>query len=214
MSKLTFVTEQFIQISAALANRVGNDDKQKYLARALEGWQWFKDVGLINSDNLINDGVDTETCENRGDTVYSYNQGVIIGALVELYRATQDKSYLDSASAIADAVTTAGSQMLDENGILVDECDREQTCTGDGLQFKGIFTRNLRFLQEVRPSSLYLSFLQRNAQSIKDDNSDNTEGSCKHGVYWAGPYTTADASTQSSALDCFNAAEVVTEAGD
>jgi hypothetical protein len=39
---------------------------------------------MINSHNNINDGLSLKICENNGHTVWSYNQGVILGGLVEL----------------------------------------------------------------------------------------------------------------------------------
>lgn len=208
--ELIILAELYIHLGAILANRVGDDQKNIYLDAAKEAWEWFQEVELINSDNLINDGVDEETCKNRGDAIYSYNQGVIIGGLVELYHATGDESYLDPAAAIADAVTTPGSSMLDENGILVDSCDLEGECSGDGIQFKGVFPRNLKKLQEVRPSDQWKAFIETNAQSIWNNDLEMVDEGCMNGVYWRGPYTGADASSQSSALDCLVAALAVT----
>lgn len=193
-----------------MANRVGDDQKNIYLDAAKEAWTWFQNIGLINSDNLINDGVDQDTCKNRGDPTFSYNQGVILGGLVELYEATGDESHLDRASDIANAVTTPGSSMLDDKGILVDECDRTQSCSGDGIMFKGVFPRNLKKLQAVRPSEQWKSFLETNAQSIWSNDLSIEDGGCKNGVFWGGPYTEADPAAQSSALDCLIAALAAT----
>ena len=165
---------------------------------------------MINSGNLINDGLDPNTCQNDGNPTYSYNQGVILGGLVELYKATGDTSYLDAAAPIADAVTAPGSPLLNENGILVDDCDRSQTCGGDGIQFKGVFNRNLRKLQQVRPSEQWKGFLETNARSIWENDLSITNGECHVGVYWAGPYNEANPSSQSSAMDALTAALAVT----
>lgn len=201
--------ELYIYLGAALTNRVGDDQKPTYLGAAQEAWTWFQNTGMINSDSLINDGIDGTTCKNNGFPTYSYNQGVILGALTELYRATNDGSYLDSAAAIADAVTATNGLMTTANGILVDGCDRDMTCSGDGVQFKGVVPRNLKKLQAARPSDQWKAFLETNAQSVWN-NDLNVDAGCKNGVYWAGPYATADASSQSSALDCINAALAVT----
>lgn len=189
---------------------MGDDQKQTYLGAAQDAWAWFQSVNLINGDGLVNDGVDATTCQNDGEPTYSYNQGVIIGGLVELYHATNDGSYLDAAAGIADAVTTPGSSMLNENGILVDQCDRDLSCSGDGEQFKGVFARNLKLLQAVRPSDQWRGFLETNAQSIWNNDGSFVDGNCMNGNYWGGPYVTADASTQGSALDCLVAALAVT----
>lgn len=204
------IVELYIALGASLANHVGDDQKPTYLAGAQEAWEWFRNSGMINGDSLINDGLDPSTCQNDGKPTYSYNQGVILGGLVELYWATGDASYLDSAGAIADAVTRPGSSMLDGSGILVDDCDRTQTCGGDGVQFKGVFNRNLRKLQEARPTDQWKAFLETNAKSIWDKDLSVVDGECRVGVYWGGPYAEADASSQSSGLDALTAAFAVT----
>ena len=74
---------------------------------------------------------------------------------------------------------------------------------GDGSQFKGVFVRNLHdfYLRSPRPE--YRDFILRNARSIWE-NSRNAKDQL--GLCWSGPFDTADASRQSSALDAFNAA--------
>lgn len=157
------------------------------------------------------DGVNKDTCKPSG-AFFTYNQGVIIGGLVEMAHATGDKAYLDAAERIADAVTKSGSKMQDKDGILADGCDQTKTCTGkgDGVQFKGVFTRNLRKLQAVRPKEQYKNFLTKNAQSIWSKDMKIEGGGCKNGILWGGQYIDANASSQSSALDCISAALAAT----
>ena len=77
---------------------------------------------------------------------------------------------------------------------------------GDGSQFKGIFVRNLYDFYRRSPRPAYRDFMLRNARSIWDNsrNADNQFGLC-----WTGPFDTADASRQSSALDALNAAVAI-----
>jgi predicted alpha-1,6-mannanase (GH76 family) len=149
---------------------------------------------MINSAGTINDGLDQETCKNNQGTVWSYNQGVILGGLVELSKSTGDTSYLDTAHKIADAAMAA----LAPTGILADPC--EPDCGADGGQFKGVFARNLHTLHNASPQTRYSQFLDANANSIwgKDRNSEN-----ELSVMWAGPFVSpANGSTHSSAMDC------------
>ncbi len=171
----------------------------------------MQQVGVITSDNLVMDGVDGNTCQPTGP-YYTYNQGVILGGLVEMFRATGDQSYLDAAAKIADAVTKTGSQLQDAVGILADACDLQKTCSGqdDGTQFKGVFARNLKKLYAVHPTNQYKTFLERNAQSIWGNDLHIENGGCYNGVLWGGPYVPANPSAQSSALDCMIAALAVT----
>ena len=59
--------ELFLDVAAHLANRASN--KSYYLATAQSQWTWFKNSGLINAQNNINDGLDGTTCKNNAGTV-------------------------------------------------------------------------------------------------------------------------------------------------
>ena len=76
----------WIRLTAELHNRMPAD--KRWLGRAREGWNWLNSSGMINADGLVNDGLNN--CANNGGTVWSYNQGLAIGAGLELYRATRD----------------------------------------------------------------------------------------------------------------------------
>jgi predicted alpha-1,6-mannanase (GH76 family) len=195
--------ELYLSVAAHLANRVPSYSKASYLSIAEAQWSWFQASGMINSKSLINDGL-TGACKNNNGTVWSYNQGVILGALVELNKASPNTTLLNAATRIAKA---AIEFLADSNSVLHDPC--EPNCGADGSQFKGVFMRNLRTLQAAAPDNEFLSFIATNAASIwsKDRNSRN-----QLSVNWAGPFVgSANASTQSSALDALVAAAAFQE---
>lgn len=199
--------ELFLALAAALANRTTGTASKGYLAWAQKEWAWFKASGMINSQNLINDGLNSTNpaaCSNNGKTTWTYNQGVILGGLVELYRADQDPTLLPEAEAIA----TAASSQLSVNGVLTEP---GKLSGGDGPQFKGIFMRNLMRLYEAIPATSaqagqYRRFAEANAQSIwtNDRNPGNQLGGL-----WQGPFDSADATRQTSAIDALIAAEAM-----
>lgn len=186
----------FMTVAAQLANRASN--KEYYLYWALKEWDWFQRTGMINAHYNINNGINLGTCLNDNGTVWSYNQGVILGGLLELYRAAPDKAYL----IVAEQIALAGIMSLsDFNGILHDPC--EPDCGADGPQFKGIFMRNLQKLQLAVPNNRFKTFINGNANSIWL----NDRASGNHlGLLWSGPIMDATASTQSSAADALVAA--------
>ncbi|MCJ1360246.1 MAG: hypothetical protein MMC33_010249 [Icmadophila ericetorum] len=201
--------ELFLSVAAHLANRTPDGTKRAfYLSWALRQWEWFQMTGMINSENLIHNGLDTKVCREKNitqsdnGTVWTYNQGVILGGLLELTRAVGDESMLRAAESIASAAIT---HLTDVNGILHEFCEPNY-CHGDGSQFKGIFLRNLGKLQIVLQRPDFSTFIKKNAQSIW--NNDRGVGS-NLGLVWSGPFLGADASTQSSALDALVAAAVV-----
>lgn len=190
----------FLTVAAQLANRASN--KAYYLCWALKEWDWFKRTGMINAHYNINNGINLVTCRTDNGTVWSYNQGVILGGLLELYRAAPDKTYL----IMAERIALAGIKFLsDSSGILHDPC--EPNCGADGPQFKGIFMRNLQKLQFAIPNDRVKVFINRNANSIWLN--DRACGN-QLGLLWSGPFMGATASTQSSAADALVAALAIT----
>lgn len=191
--------ELFLAVAAQLANRVSTgEEHEHYLNWALTQWDWFHQSGMISSKYTINNGLDLATCHNDNGIVWSYNQGVILGGLVELHRAFPDPEYLIIADKIANA---AIDHLSDSDSILHEPC--EPDCGNDGPQFKGIFMRNLQVLQAAQPDERFRKFIRQNADSIwlKDRGSGD-----QLGLVWSGPFSGADASTQSSACDALVAA--------
>ncbi|KAF5011364.1 hypothetical protein FDECE_2539 [Fusarium decemcellulare] len=195
--------ELYLAVAASLARRV--PDNSTYLEIAKKQWQWFEGSGMINEKGLINDGL-TDDCKNNGLQTWSYNQGVILGALVELSRATGNKALIEKAHRIA---TAAIEELTNSDGILVeaDDCElRDGHCGRDGQQFKGIFVRNLHYLHEASPKDLYRRFIVKNADSVWK-NARNKRNQL--GVAWTGPYVEASGPSQSSGLDALVAAIAV-----
>jgi len=155
---------------------------------------------MINADGLVNDGLNRAknvagpgSCTNNGRTTWTYNQGVVLGGLVELAAASHDPALIRPAQNIA---TAAIRKLVDANGILHDPC--EPKCGGDGVQFKGVFVRNLVLLDRADPDTAYESFIDKNADTLwRDARGTNFQLAER----WSGPFDTANAASQTSALD-------------
>ncbi len=188
----------YLRLAASLHRRVAGDTV--WLQRTRTAATWYLNSGLINASNLVNDGL-TAACRNNGQTVWTYNQGLSIGGLVEAWRATGDTTLLDAARRLGDAATTG----LTRGGILTESCDLGQsTCDDNQKQFKGIFSRYLADLAAATKTPAYQTFAQRQADSIwtADRNPLN-----QIGERWAGGGPDAtDWRTQASGLGALNAA--------
>lgn len=194
--------ELFLQLAVRLHNHIPGDTD--YLDWAQKTWDWFRQSGMINNHNLINDGLN-DACQNNDGITWTYNQGVILGGLVELYQATGDAALLEQAQAIADAVL-ASRILVTETGILREPCELSFNCGADGPQFKGIFMRNLAYLYQKTQAPAYKDFILKNADSIWQNDRKHDH---QFGLRWSGSFDRADAARQSSALDALNAALAV-----
>ncbi|MBM2616538.1 glycosyl hydrolase [Actinoplanes sp. LDG1-06] len=196
-SKNAIQNSLYIQLNAALSQRIAGDTV--YRQRAQAGWAWFKTTGMLNSSNLVNDGINMTTCRNNGDVTWTYNQGVLINALVQLNKLTGDADALATARRIGDALTSSG--YLSPGGIMR-EPNEPDTCSGDGVSFKGAAVRGLGVLNAATGGA-YNSYLQRNADSAYATDRNSIDA---YGSHWAGPWRSTNHSCQHSALDLLNAA--------
>lgn len=183
----------YIELNAALHIRISGDTT--YLQRAEAGWTWFQNSGMINSSNLVNDGL-TSACANNNGTTWSYNQGVPLAALTELYKATGNSGYLTEARTLANASTT--STALNPGGILFDNGGGN-----DVPSFKGVCVRGLGELNGELSDHPYTSYLQRQATSAYSNDRNSSDN---YDQPWAGPFQQTDAARQQSALDLMNSA--------
>ena len=113
---------------------------------------------------------------------FTYNEGLVIGASVALYGATQNATYLDDANHVAGHVLAAQVK----NGVLSDGTNT--SCGGDCQQFKGIGFRYLSQLQAIAPDARYAAVLDASAQAIWNDARASSN---IFATDWAGPTVTA-----------------------
>jgi predicted alpha-1,6-mannanase (GH76 family) len=113
------------------------------LAWATNMYQWAVSC-LGTSSGLYNDHVNANGTLNT--TIWSYNQGVMVGAGVLLYQATGNNAYLSQAQQ-----TAAAAVAYFGNGT---------TLINQGTAFNAIYFRNLLLLNQVAPNSAYASEAQ------------------------------------------------------
>jgi predicted alpha-1,6-mannanase (GH76 family) len=196
--KNAIANQLFLSLAAHLANRASDPaQRDEYAHWATREWAWFQNSGMIESDHLISDGLDGQCRDNHGRK-WTYNQGVVLGALAELSRLPDQSGVVQLAEPIADA---AIAKMADSSLILHETC--EPQCGEDGTQFKGIFVRNLALLYLRDPNPDYARFIAANAESVLK-NSQTPDHSL--GLVWSGPPGATNAVSQTSAMDVLVAA--------
>ena len=136
---------------------------------------------------------------------YSYNQGMYIGAALELYKLSGNAMYTDDARKTADWATTA----FTSNGLVF----HQREGGGDGGLFKGILIRYLAlFAREGNLSDAdrtrYLRVVKANANLLHSTGIQRPEQLV--GPSWAAPPgTVTDFSSQLSGVFLEEAAAVV-----
>ncbi|MET9257853.1 glycoside hydrolase family 76 protein [Streptomyces sp. NPDC003717] len=193
--KNAITNELFLWLSAALHNRISGDTA--WLGRAQSEWAWFRGSGMINGERMINDGL-TDACANNGQPTWTYNQGVVLGGLTELHRATGDAGLLTTARGLADASTVR----LETGGVLREPGEGDG-CTGDGPSFKGAYVRGLGRLNAQLTDHPYTARLRSWADSAHARDRNPLD---QYGPHWAGGPGTSAYGCQQSALDLLNAA--------
>lgn len=155
-----------------LANDQFRRKDPAHLAAAVEGYRWLKGVNMLNHLGLYVDGYHISDhpgntrCDLRDETVYTYNQGVLLTGHRGLWTMTGSASYLEDGHELIQSVIRAtgwhlkdslpidevsgvqGSSLppwrgIGRGGILEERCDAGGTCSQDGQTFKGIFFHHL-----------------------------------------------------------------------
>ena len=221
--KQTITNLQMLVVGAKLKRLMNNDSDLSEKIMLL--WKYILRNGLIDCKTmLISDGA-LPNCTADGNYKPIYNQGVLVGALVELWRLFKDPLYLSMANSVAYATITLKSI----NGILTEWCDFQE-CNDDSKMYKGIFVRNLRYLMDAPgmvgtdTREFYSEWLDRNIRSVLEKNMCYPRGEPKrcHVVYkegppfnnctgpvfsenWHGPYDFTEPMQQTSVLELFTA---------
>jgi predicted alpha-1,6-mannanase (GH76 family) len=145
-------------------------------------WAWLEASGMINEDGLVNDGL--HECRNNGGPTWTYNQGVLISALVEL-------SLVDRAATLARAAMRA----LAPGGILREPSEAD--CDADQEIFKGVLAQGLGRLCRADPAGTgdIAAFLRHNADSVWAGR----DASDAFGLSWTPPAGRVTPATHASA---------------
>jgi predicted alpha-1,6-mannanase (GH76 family) len=189
--KNAIANELDLYVNAALHNVIHGDTK--YLDQAVREWKWFSGTRMISGSDLIYDGLNS-SCTPAGHTAtFTYNQGVILEGLAELYKATGNATYLAAAEKFANASTTSRTlnpvSATAPRGELTEPGGNPSD--GNSPMFKGAYIRGLDILNGViaarnRTAGPYSCYLDRQSAVayLHDRNPAD-----QYGYHWAGPWS-------------------------
>jgi len=186
-SKVTAINAGAV-ISASLLYAATSD--ATYLAFAKKAYDFWSNTMVDAATGHVYDGMDNAGNINTTWS-FTYNEGLFIGAAVELARVTHDDSHVALAHKVAGYMMTKEIEHTPLGTILSDG-----NCSGDGQMFKGIGARYLGELYALDPTHTeYRDFLRRSADALWTLNRDpaTSHVSCD----WQGPFDPATDKTGS-----------------
>jgi predicted alpha-1,6-mannanase (GH76 family) len=206
--KLAVENELFLAVAVRLYQRTSGQARASYLGWTGKAGAWFHGAFIApGPGDLIADGL---TIDDQGNGTprgphFTYNQGVIIGALADMDAcglSVAGQAPLPLARRIADAV--AASPRLVTDGVLT-EWDYVPDSV-DRPQFKGIYMRNLGLLAAHAGPPGNAGYTGLIASSVRVLLSAGRDRDNRFGYQWHRRPDQADAIRQTSALEALNAA--------
>jgi predicted alpha-1,6-mannanase (GH76 family) len=174
---------------------------------AVKIYDWVKNNLYETGTGLVYDGINRDGNGTIDNWKFTYNQGVFIGAALELYNSTKNTVYLNDAIKAASYTLSDNTYTNSTDRLLRDEGN------GDGGLFKGIFVRY--FSQLILHPDLteaykkrFASFLKHNAEWLwfNGTNKQNV----LFGTYWKNkPGNETDLTTQLSGAMLMEAAALL-----
>ncbi|GAA2244874.1 glycoside hydrolase family 76 protein [Rarobacter faecitabidus] len=179
--KVTISNTLYIQVNAALANRVGGSAANAYRAEAENTWNWLRQTALARSDNRYWDTLNVNTCQASTSTPpFTYHNGTVVSGLVELSRYYRNQgnitvadSFLNDAKVKANAITQVGGDFTDSNGFMKDPAEGWDNCTQSGAYFKAAAVRGLDEVDRQISARPYRPYLQANANKAYTSGARN-----------------------------------------
>lgn len=196
-------------LAARLYKKFNNPDD---LVWSKKIYTWLKDSLYNPGSGWVFDGMNYDKDGKRQTTwKFTYNQGVFIGAAVELYKITNEMGYLNDALNAANFTLSDNTLTNFNDNLLRDEGG------GDGGLFKGVFVRYFTELIQA-PGMLssnktrYVNYLKHNAETLWNVGTDKSY--LLYGSYWKNkPGATTDLTIQLSGAMLMEAMAVLKEQG-
>lgn len=182
--KNAITNELFIVFSTMLYFET---NEQKYNNWAIKTWEWFKGTEMLSLETknakvkyLINDGTNSN-CKNNNGPIWTYNQAVLIGGLVNLWKINKEDIYLETSVQIANSAM----DYLTLSDILIERSadgSINNSLNSDQQQFKGIFCRYISNLEQALPPKNLIKrrihkFLSKNYFNVLNNYPDYNFGS-------------------------------------
>lgn len=192
-------------LAARLYKRFNNSDDLEWSKKI---YAWVKDSLYNKNTGWVYDGINDKNDGKRNTTwKFTYNQGTFIGAAVELFKLTNESSYLSDAIQAANFTLSDNTLTNFTDNLLRDEGG------GDGGLFKGVFVRyftELIMTQGLLSSDKqrYINYLKHNAQTLWTSGTDKNY--LLYGSYWKNkPGATTDLTIQLSGAMLIEAAALL-----
>ena len=170
--------------AARLFTRTGD---AKYLAFARQVYAYWKQEMVDPVTYRVTDSIGVDG--RRNPWKFTYNEGQMLGAALELHRVTGERAYLDDAHGFAGAILSTETADSGVGRILTDGAPPD--CAGEDCPlFKGITYRYLANLEALDPRPELRRVLEQSARGAFELAREQDTG--RFAVDWAGPADAGD----------------------
>jgi predicted alpha-1,6-mannanase (GH76 family) len=184
--------------TAILSFRLYNITKdKKYFDLGEKIMVWLHNTLVDETSGIVWDGIGrTEANVIDNNWLFTYNQGIYIGACIELYTISKNEIWRERAIKTADNAIIAFSGSFN---ILKDEGK------GDGGLFKGILIRYLKYLSdqpflEKAKSDIYKTIIRNNSIKLWNDGKSSSFPYTFNNDWTKSPFGEIDLSVQLSGV--------------
>lgn len=165
------ITNSLFVVLSARLYRVTKE--KPFLDWAEKTLAWEKEVKLYDGTGIV------DRPGHQGD-YWTYNQGVYLGGLEALYRATGKAAYLEEAAGVAETII-AKSGVVREDGVLYEKLSTDGWDVG---MFKGICARYFAILaRALRSGKVQETTAAKLEQVLESSTSAILKSKLKDGLY-------------------------------
>lgn len=145
------------------------EESPEYLEWSEKTLDWMTETLVDPDTEIVWDGINREgNGQIDKNWLFTYNQGVYIGALVEFYNVTKDEDYL--IKAVENAKTTL--ETLPQDGIFL---ENSADGGGDLGLFKGIFYRYAALLYKATDEEFIKDFMNESCDIMVEHSLDGDD---------------------------------------
>lgn len=148
-----------LRLASMLSQRAPTETSYQDNSQRL--WSWISTSPLLDSSQLVKNSLQSTTCMPEDSAFNTQSQGLMLSALIELYKVNSKVKLLEAAKVYA---SRSAVEFRDAEGAFIEKATPEcQPCTGEEPLYKGIMIQGLTKLYQATKDETWNKILNQNA---------------------------------------------------